>query len=89
MKIRTITVLAAIVSSGTTPAVAQQVGRFQVVAAPPSSSEATGEIILLDTVTGQTWTLDQALGSIIKWLPLQYYGGPTKLVPLPPPPGKS
>jgi hypothetical protein len=57
MKIRTIAVLAALMVSSAAPAIAQQVGRFQVVAAPPSSSQAAGEVILLDTVTGQTGTL--------------------------------
>jgi len=36
MKICTIAVLAALMASGVAPAVAQQVGRFQVVAAPAS-----------------------------------------------------
>jgi hypothetical protein len=54
MKIRTIAVLAALMASSAAPAGAQQVGRFQVVTAPPSPTNAEATVILLDTETGQT-----------------------------------
>jgi hypothetical protein len=83
MKIRTIAMLAALMASGAAPAFAQQVGRFQVVTAPPSPTDAADTIILLDTVTGQTWMLSQV--STTEWAPVRFWNEVNKpLVPLPP-----
>ena len=61
-----------------------QVGRFQIVAAPALSSQAAPEILLLDSATGQTWTLFQEPGQPVQWRPVRFSIGKDRpLVPLP------
>ena len=64
-----------------------QVGRYQMVVVPASQSQTFPEALLLDTATGQSWTLYHETGQVIQWLPLRYWGGKDRpTTPLPPPP---
>jgi len=64
-----------------------QVGRYQIVTAPPAQSQLSPEVYLLDTTTGQAWTLFETPGQATEWLPLRYWAGQGRpMAPLPPSP---
>jgi hypothetical protein len=64
-----------------------QVEHYQMVTVPASRSEAFPEVFLLDTTTGQTWSLLQAVGHSVEWSPVRYWTGQAlPAVPLPPSP---
>jgi hypothetical protein len=44
--------------AGTQSASAQQIGRYQIIASPvPSPQDGGPAIVMLDTITGQSWRL--------------------------------
>jgi hypothetical protein len=63
-----------------------QIRRYEViVAAPNTSTPVQGDVILLDTATGQNWLLTRA--PFMTWTPLGFWAGEGKHnVPLPPSP---
>jgi hypothetical protein len=64
-----------------------QPGRYQIVTAPVSQSQSSAEIFLLNTETGQSWTLLRAAGQSEEWVPVRFSNGKgSALVPLPPSP---
>lgn len=76
-------------ATGTASAEQAQVGRYQMVTVPASQSQASGGVFLVDTSTGQSWSLFQSpgTGQTVKWLPLRFWGGQNRpQVPLPPSP---
>jgi len=70
-------------------------GRFAATAVPGAAG-ASPLVILLDTATGQSWTLVQLPGPPLHWAPLRFWGPggaagsgtgrPPELAPLPPGP---
>ena len=69
------------------PAAAQQSGRYQVTAVPGAAG-GQPTVVMLDTATGQSWTLVQTPGPPVQWAPLRFWtpGNPPTLSPLPSPP---
>jgi hypothetical protein len=88
-RIASLLALATIGVGQPTTSVAQQVGRYELGTAPASATEAAPTVVLLDTMTGQTWVLRLGPGHAEQWLPLRFWGGPSgALVPLPPSPAE-
>jgi hypothetical protein len=84
---KAIVVLALTVLAPCKPACAQQAqaGRYQIVTAP--TPQAAAEVFLLNTETGQSWTLLRAAGQSEEWVPVRFSNGKgPALAPLPPSP---
>ena len=62
-------------------------GRFQATAIPGHDGQPPS-VILLDTVTGQSWILVRTPGPPVQWAPLRFWSGgnPPVLSALPPGP---
>ncbi|HTR15046.1 MAG TPA: hypothetical protein VMI72_17790 [Roseiarcus sp.] len=78
---------AIIAGNGGASAQQTQVGRYQMMTAAPSPSQASPEIFLFDSATGQTWRLVHESEPAIHWQPVRFSSGKDRpLTPLPPGP---
>ena len=63
-----------LVASDNAHAQQSQAGRYQMLTTPAAANQPP-EIFLLNTETGQSWTLSHAAGQPEEWLPVRFSSG--------------